>query len=225
MPSSSRACRPTGRRQARSNALRRTASSEAVTRRDAQPGASTGTRAVDDRTAVVREHTAYEGRRRTPLTTPDACPLLVRFDHSATCWFFRRRCRRWLASGRRRRRASAAARRPRRRRPRSSAAARRSAGSPHPSPPASAVAGPATGGLGVPLGLADDGAVGGVPLHLTGLGVGDPLALGVLDARLELVAARPGRPRRAGSRSGCRCARRSGGRRGGRSGPPGRWPG
>ena len=50
--------------------------------------------------------------------------------------------------------------------------------------------GSAAVGLGVPLGLADHGAVGGVPLHLAGLGVGDPLALGVLDALVELLAAR-----------------------------------
>ena len=37
------------------------------------------------------------------------------------------------------------------------------------------------GGLGLPVGLADDAAVGGVPLHLAGLGVGTPFAVGVLD--------------------------------------------
>ena len=41
--------------------------------------------------------------------------------------------------------------------------------------------GSASAGLAGPLGLAHDRTVGGVPLHLAGLGVGDPLALGVLD--------------------------------------------
>ena len=47
---------------------------------------------------------------------------------------------------------------------------------------------PATLVLGDPVGLADDAAVGGVPLHLAGLGVLLPFALGVLDVVVEVAA-------------------------------------
>ncbi len=200
------------RRNARSKARRRTAAVRhgghgrepsrhshaprpgAVRLSTARPSAARAHANQRDLRSRVRHPTQVRCGWRIDITRRSTLPWLAALAVRLRRWRSRRRC--WASRSLRHR--------PKRSLPRLHPRARRSLRS---RPPARARRSPPTARRYHSL-LGHHGAVGGVPLHLAACRLfGDPLALGVLDALVELVA--PCRhPSGAGSRSGCRCAPR-----------------